>query len=92
MRPGSEHRRWFDPLCPGHVITRVNTLKQKIANGQPTIGIWLSIPSPTVAEIAAAIGYDYIIIDSEHGQMGLETSIDILRAVMGSDTEALVRV
>lgn len=69
-----------------------NPLKTKIASGQPTLGVWLGIPSPTVAEIAGLSGFDYAIIDSEHGPIGLETSIDMMRALAGSGTEALIRV
>ena len=71
---------------------RRNRLKDKIAAGTPVVGMWLGMPSPTSAEVAAAAGFDFVIIDNEHGQMTLETSIDMMRAVMGTDTEAMIRV
>lgn len=61
-----------------------------------TVGAWTSLTDPAVAEIAAGAGrrsagergFDFVVIDTEHAPLGLETVADCLRAVAaggGSD-------
>jgi 2-keto-3-deoxy-L-rhamnonate aldolase RhmA len=56
------------------------------------IGCWLDLPSPEVAEIVAAAGFDFALIDLEHGAIGIETAQHMLMAFNGSVTEPLLRV
>lgn len=61
-------------------------------NNTPLIGTWLSIGSPVVAELAALCGFDWVLIDLEHGN-GSEGAVpDQLRALRGSRTRGVVRV
>jgi 2-keto-3-deoxy-L-rhamnonate aldolase RhmA len=56
------------------------------------IGTWLSLGSPTVAELAAECGFDWLLFDLEHG-CGTDAAIpDQLRALRGTNTKAIVRV
>lgn len=57
-------------------------------------GNWISIGHPAVAELSAALGFDFILIDTEHTSMSLETVEDLTRAVDAADgvTETIVRV
>ena len=56
------------------------------------IGCWLGLPSPEVAEIVAGTGFDFAIIDLEHGVIGVETASRMLMALAGSATLPMVRV
>jgi 2-dehydro-3-deoxyglucarate aldolase/4-hydroxy-2-oxoheptanedioate aldolase len=61
-------------------------------NKTPSIGTWLSIGSPVVAELAALSGFDWVLLDLEHGN-GSEASLpDQLRALRGSQSKGVVRV
>ena len=73
-------------------MRQVNTLKQKLAAAKPVVGMWASLPSPAIVEATSLAGYDFIIIDSEHGQLNLETTIEMMRACAVGTAEALVRV
>jgi 4-hydroxy-2-oxoheptanedioate aldolase len=73
-------------------MRQVNTLKQKLAAGKPVVGMWASLPCPAVVEAMSLSSYDFIIIDSEHGQLNLETTIDMMRACAVGTAEGLVRV
>ncbi len=74
-------------------MTHPTRLKRLMAAGKPAIAVWLGLPSPTVAEIVSVAGYDAAIIDQEHGAMGLETAIDMMRGLRaGGDTTAMIRV
>lgn len=56
-------------------------LRQKLATGQATIGSWLQIPSPDVAEIMARAGYDWVAMDMEHGSIGIGALPNLCRAM-----------
>lgn len=56
------------------------------------IGTWSSLSDPAVAEIAAGDEFDFVVVDTEHTPLGLETVSDCLRAVDAADGEAFVRV
>lgn len=71
---------------------RENTLKRKLAARQKVLGCWISTCSPIVAEIIGLAGYDFVIIDHEHGPGGLESAIGILQALSSTPTTALMRV
>jgi len=56
------------------------------------IGTFLSIGSPAVTELAAEVGYDWVLIDLEHGCESEAALPNQLRALRGSQTLAIVRV
>ena len=53
------------------------------------VGRWLSLPSPEVAEIVAGTGFDFVLVDLEHGAIGIETAQRMLMAFAASATRAL---
>ena len=57
-----------------------------------TVGTWTSLSDPAVAEIAAGAGFDFVVVDTEHTPLGLETVADCLRAVDANDGQSVVRV
>lgn len=69
-----------------------NRFKAAIKAGQQQIGIWNTIAGPSVPEMMAAAGFDWILLDSEHSPV---ESIDLmasLQAVAGyPDVSAIVR-
>jgi 2-dehydro-3-deoxyglucarate aldolase/4-hydroxy-2-oxoheptanedioate aldolase len=70
------------------------SLKEKFANGTNVVSAWLSIGHPAVAEVTAAHGFDFVLIDTEHTAMSLETVENMSRGVGATegDTETVVRV
>ncbi len=56
------------------------------------IGCWLALPSPEVAEIVAGTGFDFAIIDLEHGLIGIETATRMLMALAATPTVPVMRV
>ncbi|MCW0216757.1 MAG: aldolase/citrate lyase family protein [Prosthecobacter sp.] len=56
------------------------------------IGTWLSIGSPVIAELAGACGFDWVLLDLEHGCESEAALPSQLRALRGSTTRAIVRV
>lgn len=58
----------------------------------PRIGCWLDLPSPEIAEIVSRAGFDFAMIDLEHGTIGVETAQRMLMAFAGSETVPVLRV
>jgi len=58
----------------------------------PTLGGWLHIPSGFAAEVMAAAGFDWCLIDRQHGLIGEAEMFDMLRALSISGTPSFVRV
>ncbi len=69
-----------------------NHLKRKLAADGRTFGFWTTLEAPSVTEIAAALGFDWVVIDSEHGHLDFKEILEHLRALRGSDATPLVRV
>ena len=67
-------------------------LRQKLANDTPVFGMWVTLESPTVTEIAVGLGLDWVVIDAEHGHLDWKEILEHLRATVRSDTVALVRI
>lgn len=55
-------------------------------------GCWFDIPSPFIAEMIGVAGYDFCVIDLEHGPMSLETATLSLMALEAAPTMPIVRV
>ncbi len=72
----------------------LNPLRQKIADGKPVIGPLLQeIPdSLELIEYFGAAGYDYVMVDGEHGGVGVEFARNAARAAEASGICALARV
>ncbi len=69
---------------------RPNIMKAKLAAGQPALGLSVMIPSPHMVEMAAGLGFDWVLIDLEHGTISLETAeLMILAAEAGGITPIL---
>lgn len=56
------------------------------------IGTWLSVGSPVIAELAAECGFDWVLLDLEHGCESESALPSQLRALRGFNTQAIVRV
>lgn len=59
----------------------VSEIRKRLAEDKPTIGTWLQLPSPDVAELMARAGYDWVAVDMEHGSFGTGSLPDIFRAI-----------
>ncbi len=70
---------------------RDNTLKRRLASGEPSLGAWLQLAEPSIAEIASLVGYDFLILDNEHGPGAIETTIQSLRAAQAGTATCMVR-
>ena len=60
----------------------IEELRLSIKKNKPSIGTWMQIPSPEVAEILSATNsYEWIVIDLEHGSFSRNELPSIIRAI-----------
>jgi 2-keto-3-deoxy-L-rhamnonate aldolase RhmA len=57
-----------------------------------TLGIGLTTPSPELAQICGNSGFDFVMIDMEHGPIEFETAYRMVTALAGTAAEAWIRV
>jgi 4-hydroxy-2-oxoheptanedioate aldolase len=69
-----------------------NPLKRALREGRPQIGLWSQLTSPTVVELLAGSGFDFLVLDTEHAPNELPTILAQLRAMAGGTASAVVRV
>jgi 4-hydroxy-2-oxoheptanedioate aldolase len=66
--------------------------KKQLRAGSPRMGLFLNSHSPTVAEQLAHSGYDWLLVDSQHGPMGYEKLSAMLSGISNGGAKSLVRV
>jgi 4-hydroxy-2-oxoheptanedioate aldolase len=66
--------------------------KNQLRAGEPKMGLFVNSHSPTVAEQLAHTGYDWLLVDSQHGPMGYEKLSAMLCAISSGGAKSLVRV
>lgn len=67
-------------------------LKARMAAGDTLYGMFIMLPSPAVVEMVGYAGFDYVVLDGEHGAAGTETLENQLRAADAAGIPALVRL
>jgi 4-hydroxy-2-oxoheptanedioate aldolase len=50
-----------------------NRMKEKLRAGEPAFGVSVMIPSPQIVEMIGAAGFDWVLLDCEHGALTLES-------------------
>ena len=70
----------------------IRKLREKLAAGQAVYGLWVTLESASVTEMAVALGLDWVVIDAEHGHLDWKEIVEHLRAAVRSETVALVRI
>jgi 4-hydroxy-2-oxoheptanedioate aldolase len=71
---------------------RGNHVRRRLAAGEPSIGTWLSLPSPEAAEYISKVGFDWLVADAEHNPMDIRTLAQMFAAMANSATAPMVRI
>jgi 4-hydroxy-2-oxoheptanedioate aldolase len=71
----------------------MKNIKQEMKKGNPMVGIFIPLPAPSLVEMAAACGYDFVIIDNEHGTVEVNGATEnMIMAAYASGIYPVVRV
>ena len=68
-----------------------NVMKEKLRAGEPVFGVSVMIPSPQIVEMVAASGFDWVLLDCEHGTLTLESVELMAMAAEASGITAIAR-
>ena len=74
------------------MLARPRALKRRLREGHAVIGGWLSLTDPVAAEILGHVGFDFLMIDTEHSPWDLGPLQTALMALNGTSTVPIVRV
>jgi len=69
-----------------------NKVKTLLSSGAKALGAWAQIASPDIVEIMGNTGFDYVIIDLEHGAFYFETAVQMIRAAETAGITPVIRV
>jgi len=67
-------------------------IKQKLKNGKPSIGTWMSMAHPSIAEILAMAGYDWVVVETEHTAIDVSEVLRLIMAIEQRGAIPLVRL
>ncbi|KAJ8768359.1 hypothetical protein K2173_021512 [Erythroxylum novogranatense] len=73
-------------------LTSKKSLKSLLQSGETLYGLFLLSFSPTLAEIAGLSGYDFVVVDMEHGPGGITEALHCLRVLAATETPAIIRL
>jgi 4-hydroxy-2-oxoheptanedioate aldolase len=68
-----------------------NRMKEKLAAGEPVYGVSVMIPSPQIVEMVGAAGFDWVLLDCEHGTLTLESVELMAMAAEAAGITAIAR-
>ena len=68
------------------------TLRTRLGDGETLLGSFVNLGSPLTAELMGLAGFDWVVIDMEHGAGSEATLVGQLQALAHTRTQALVRV
>jgi 2-dehydro-3-deoxyglucarate aldolase len=77
---------------PRRSILSKNPVKHELKAGRVVVGTWLTMAHPSIAEILAISGFDFIVVDMEHSVVELSSLPSLFLAMEAHDVVPLVRV
>lgn len=69
-----------------------NPLRARWSEGAAAIGVTVPIAAPELIEICGLLGFDFALIDAEHGPLDRRACADLVRAAQAAGITPLVRV
>src|ERR1043166_9640769 len=73
-------------------IAALQKFRAKLAVDEAVYGLWITLDSASLSEMAVALGLDWIVVDAEHGHLDWKEILEHTRAAVRSQLVVLVRV
>jgi len=70
----------------------MNRIRQALGEGRPSFGAWAVLPSSLTAEFMGGAGFDWVIVDAQHGAVVPGDLVPVIQALQLGGTPAVVRV
>lgn len=68
------------------------SLKSRLNRSELTIGSWVTLGHPSIAEIMAAAGFDWLVLDMEHSVLELSEVQTLIQVLDSKQCPAIVRL
>ncbi|MDA0832640.1 MAG: aldolase/citrate lyase family protein [Planctomycetota bacterium] len=75
-----------------NIDVRPNPVKEKLQNGQTVFSSSLRLPEPGICEVLGYAGWDFVLLDGEHGALDHTTIDRMVQSCFASGTVPMVRV
>lgn len=69
-----------------------NPVKDALARGESTLGVFVPMPSPEIVEILALAGFDFVMVDGEHGRVSPDNAYPMILAAESRGVPVLARI
>jgi len=79
-------------LQPSPVACGRGSLKQRLQGEKRLVGTFIQIAHPVMTEFVGKLGFDFVLIDSEHAAMHIETVQSLLQGLAATPTYGIVRI
>ncbi len=70
----------------------MDKIREAAAAGRPSFGSWISIADSVAVEVLGKAGFDWVILDCQHGAVTMDDALHLLQALDLNGTPGLVRV
>jgi 4-hydroxy-2-oxoheptanedioate aldolase len=70
----------------------MNRIRERLAQGQPSFGGWSTLADSVSAELMGGAGFDWVIVDTQHGSVTNADLVRVIQALAIGGTSAVVRV
>ena len=70
----------------------INKAKQRMLEGKAALGVELSLGAPLAAELISAVGYDFILVDTQHGPWSDDVAMQTFRSISLGKAVPMARV
>src|SRR5512141_36476 len=74
------------------MFIRENNAKRKLKAGQPAYGVLSTSDDPQLAELLGLAGFDYYMLDTEHGLLDVAQVVNVIRACERVNMTPMVRI
>ena len=71
---------------------KLKSLKRRINEGESVIGSWITLAHPSIAEIMARSGFDWLAVDLEHSVITIREAEELIRVIDLCGVSPLVRL
>lgn len=73
-------------------MTLDSNIKSRLTNGSISIGAWITLGHPAIAEIFAKAGFEWVVVDLEHSTISIEQAGELIRTIDLAGAAPLVRL
>jgi 2-dehydro-3-deoxyglucarate aldolase len=73
-------------------VSSKSTLKQRLRSGDTTVGSWITLAHPAIAELMARAGFDWLVVDLEHSVITIREAEELIRIIELCGVAPLVRL